>query len=82
MTFLIVVLMSAVTVNQPQTAYIFVEPTFINFNQCRVFVEQNHKELYGQAIKAYNYKYPPKEIYCADKDAVESMMKESKGTSI
>lgn len=82
MTFLIVVLMSTLNIGDVPKAYIFIEPDFANFEQCKVFVQTYHNELYKQAIEKYNYKYPPKEIYCADKDSVIKMMKESQGIKI
>ena len=75
MTYIILILMHTISFGEPQKIYIVTQPTFVNFEQCKIFVSQYKDGLFEQAIEEYNYQIPPKEIYCAEKDAVINMLK-------
>ena len=75
MTFIIVVLMSALSVTGETQLYFLYEPTFKNFEECRTFVANNHNGIYKQAIAEYDFSTPAKEIYCVEKEKLEMNLK-------
>lgn len=75
MTFLIIVLMYAMNPSTGQQIYIFTQPTFTTFEDCKLFVESYNNFIYDKAIIAYQHRLQPKEIYCVDKEVVPELLK-------
>ena len=79
MKFFLIVsfLMTGYAAERPM--YLFKNPSFETYQDCVDYVSVMHKKIYQQAVKSYNYKFPPEAIYCITKDAVKEIFDYNNG---
>ena len=59
--------------------YLFKNPSFETYHDCVDYVRVMHKKIYHQAVKSYDYRFPPEAIYCITKDAVKEIFDYNNG---
>ena len=79
MKFFLIVsfLMTGAAVERPM--YLFKNPSFETYNDCKDYVSVMHMKIYQQASASYNFKFTPEAIYCTTQDAVKDIFKYNYG---
>ena len=79
MKFFLIVsfLMTGAAVERPM--YLFKNPSFETYNECKDYVSVMHMKIYQQASASYNFKLRPEAIYCITQDAVKDIFKYNYG---
>ena len=75
MKFFLIVsfLMTGAAAERPM--YLFKNPSFETYNECKDYVSVMHMKIYEQASASYNFKLRPEAIYCITQDAVKDIFK-------
>ncbi len=79
MKFFLIVsfLMTSAAVERPM--YLFKNPSFETYNECKDYVSVMHMKIYQKASASYNFKFTPEAIYCITQDAVKDIFKYNYG---
>lgn len=79
MKFFLIVsfLMTSAAVERPM--YLFKNPSFETYNDCKDYVSVMHMKIYQKASASYNFKFTPEAIYCITQDAVKDIFKYNYG---
>ena len=79
MKFFLIVsfLMTSAAVERPM--YLFKNPNFETYNDCKDYVSVMHMKIYQQASASYNFKFRPEAIYCITEDAVKEIFEYNYG---
>ena len=79
MKFFLIVsfLMTGAAVERPM--YLFKNPSFETYNECKDYVSVMHMKIYQKASASYNFKFTPEAIYCITQDAVKDIFKYNYG---
>ena len=79
MKFFLIVsfLMTGYATERPM--YLFKNPSFETYQDCVDYVSVMLKKIYQQAVKSYDYRFPPEAIYCITKDAVKEIFDYNNG---
>ena len=59
--------------------YLFKNPSFETYNECKDYVSVMHMKIYQKASASYNFKFTPEAIYCITQDAVKDIFKYNYG---
>ena len=75
MKFFLIVsfLMTSAAVERPM--YLFKNPNFETYNDCKDYVSVMHMKIYQQAAASYNFRYTPEAIYCITTEQVKDIFK-------
>ena len=75
MKFFLIVsfLMTGAAVERPM--YLFKNPSFETYNDCKDYVSVMHMKIYQKASASYNFKFTPEAIYCITQDGVKDIFK-------